>query len=136
MDTINKVVMGGRLTRDPEFEMVKDKWPKARITIATNLSFKSKNGQKEETCYLDAVLWGERAESARDNLQKGSPVTASGRLRLESWTNAEGKTMRKHTLHVDSIQYMETMPKENYVPEPIVEEDRSAENNTMDQLPF
>lgn len=135
MDTINKVIMSGRITRDPDFKMIQNKWAKADMTIATNFSYKTKNGQKDETCYLDFALWGEAAEQARDNLSKGSPITVEGRLKLESWQNAAGETRRKHVMHVDNIQYMETLPRENKVPEPKAEE-QLVNSEQLDELPF
>ncbi len=86
MANLNKVMIIGNLTRDPELRHTPKGTAVAELGIAINRAWKDDSGQKqEETTFVDVTLWGRVAEIAQQYLTKGSPCYIEGRLQLESW---------------------------------------------------
>ena len=81
MVSINIVILGGNLTRDPEVRYTPQGSAVASFGLAVNRSFKTKDGgQKEEVCFVDVETWGRQAETVGEYLKKGRPVLVEGRL--------------------------------------------------------
>ncbi len=96
---LNKVMLAGRLTRDVNLKWTPSGAAVADIGLAVNRSFTDSSGQKrEETCFVDVVLWRKQAEVCHKYLRKGSPVFIEGRLSLDSWEDTAGQ--RRSTLRV------------------------------------
>ncbi len=86
----NTVMLIGNLTRDPELRYTPGGDAVLGLSLAVNESWKDRNGaQQEKTHWIDATLWRELAEAAKD-LHKGDPVLIQGRLTNESWTDKDG----------------------------------------------
>lgn len=86
MASVNKVMLIGNLTRDPEVRYTPKGSAVADIGLAINRYFTMENGEKrEETTFVDVVLWGRQAELAQQYLSKGRPVFIEGRLQLDTW---------------------------------------------------
>ncbi len=105
----NKVVMLGNLTRDIELRYLPSGAAIAKSAIATSYKFKTATGeQKDEVCFLDFNIFGRSAEVANQYLRKGSKVLLEGRLVLEQWTAQDGTNRSKHSLRVDTMQFMDS----------------------------
>lgn len=108
MPGYNRTIMVGNLTRDPELKQLSSGTSVCRLSIASNRKFKNKqtNEMVQDVCYIDVDVWGPQAESCNKYLQKGRPVLIEGRLKFDSWHDAEGKTRTKHSIVADSVQFL------------------------------
>jgi single-strand DNA-binding protein len=90
MANLNKVMLMGNLTRDPELKYTPKGTAVAELGLAINRIFNSENGEKrEETTFVDVTLWGRTAEIAGEFLKKGRPVFIEGRLQLDTWDDKQ-----------------------------------------------
>lgn len=105
--SINKVVVSGNLTRDPELRMA-GTTPVLQMGIAVNDRKKNnETGQWEDVPnFFDVVVWGARGESLSRFLTKGTKVVVSGRLRWNQWQNAEGEKRSKVEIVADDVEFM------------------------------
>ena len=86
MASYNKVILMGNLTRDPELRTLPSGLSVARISIAVNRVYQSKEGEKkEEVTYVDVDAFGKQAETISKWCTKGSGIHIEGRLRLDQW---------------------------------------------------
>ena len=86
MASLNKVMLIGNLTRDPEIRHTPKGTAVAELGLAVNRRYTAENGERrEETTFVDVTLWGRTAEVAKEYLQKGRSVYIEGRLQLDSW---------------------------------------------------
>jgi len=104
----NRVIIIGNLTRDPEYKQLASGQAVARLSIASNRQFKNRQtgSAVQEVCYIDVDVWGAQAESCRQYLKKGSPVLVEGRLKLDSWEDANGQNRSKHSIVADRIIFL------------------------------
>ena len=83
---LNKVIIAGRLTRDPELKYISSGRAVCRVSIANSQFFKGKDGERREsTTFIDVSLWDKQAEWVGERLKKGRPVLVEGRLKSDSW---------------------------------------------------
>ena len=92
---LNKIILMGRLTRDPELRRTNSGTPVASFTIAVDRDFKSQDGEKE-TDFIDIVVWRSTAEFVSKYFTKGRMAVVEGRLHIRDW-NAQDGTKRRHT---------------------------------------
>src|SRR6478672_13807662 len=86
MPSLNKVMLIGNLTRDPEIKYTPKGTAIAEIGLAVNRVYSTESGEKrEEVTFVDVTLWGRQAEVAGEYLKKGRPVYIEGRLQMDSW---------------------------------------------------
>ena len=103
----NKVIIVGNLTRDVELKYLPSGSAVAKIGLASNRKYKKQDGSTaEDTCFIDANLFGRTAEVANQYLKKGSQVLIEGRLNFESWNDANGQKRSKHTITAESMQML------------------------------
>jgi single-strand DNA-binding protein len=96
--SFNKVILVGNLGRDPEIRYTPDGTPVCNFSMATTEKSKKDGQPVEVTTWFRVTLWRRQAEVASQYLTKGKPVYIEGRLRVEEYTDREGKT--RHTLEV------------------------------------
>ena len=90
MANLNRVLLIGNLTRDPDVRYTPKGTAVADIGLAVNRVFTGEDGEKrEEVTYVDVVLWSRLAEIAEQYLRKGRPVFIEGRLHLDSWDDKQ-----------------------------------------------
>ena len=90
MANLNRVLLIGNLTRDPEIRYTPKGTAVAEIGIAINRVFSGEDGEKrEEVTFVDITLWSRLAEIAEQYLKKGRPVFIEGRLQLDSWDDKQ-----------------------------------------------
>lgn len=93
MLAINKVMITGRLVRDPETRFTASGQAVTNFSVAVNRRFldSKTNEWRDETVFLDVESWGKLAERCSETLKKGRPVYVEGRLRADTWENREGQ---------------------------------------------
>lgn len=102
---INKAIVYGNLTRDPEMKALPSGQQVTSFSLATNRVWKDKAGAKQESVdYHNIVLFGKLAELAAQYLKKGGGVYIEGRMQTRSWDDASGKKYRMEIV-ADSMQF-------------------------------
>ncbi|MCX5712357.1 MAG: single-stranded DNA-binding protein, partial [Candidatus Omnitrophica bacterium] len=77
-----------------------------------NRRFKDKNGeQKEEVCFITAVVWDKQAETCNQYLKKGSPLFVEGRLQSRSWEDAAGQKRNVIEVRAERVQFLSSAPR-------------------------
>jgi single-strand DNA-binding protein len=90
MANLNRVLLIGNLTRDPELRYTPKGTAVTEIGLAVNRVYSGEDGEKkEETTFVDVTLWARQAEIAGQYLKKGRPVFIEGRLQLDSWDDKQ-----------------------------------------------
>lgn len=107
MASLNKVLLMGNLTKDPELRYTPNGSAVADFGLAINRTYTSNGEKKEETCFVDINVWGKQAESTSKYLQKGSPAFIEGRLQLDQWDDKEtGKTRSRLRVVAERVQFL------------------------------
>jgi single-strand DNA-binding protein len=95
MANLNKVFLMGNLTRDPELRYTPSGSPVCQFGMAINRVYKTSAGeQREEVCFVDVVMWGQRGVVISEYFTKGRPIFIEGRLQYDSWETPEGRRNR------------------------------------------
>ncbi|PKQ10091.1 MAG: single-stranded DNA-binding protein [Actinobacteria bacterium HGW-Actinobacteria-9] len=106
--SINKVMITGNLTRDPELKSTGSGMAVLKMGVAVN--DRAKNQQtgewEDRPNFIDVVMFGTRAESVSRFLSKGSKVAVEGKLRWSSWENQQGEKRSKIEVVVDEIEFL------------------------------
>jgi single-strand DNA-binding protein len=108
MASLNKVMIIGNLTKDPELTYTPRGAAVATIGLAINRSYTTESGErKEDTTFVDVELWNKLAELAGEYLRKGSSVFIEGRLKLDSWEDKQ-TGQKRHRLRIagESMQFL------------------------------
>ena len=104
---LNKVLLIGNLTRDPELRYIPSGSAVATFTVAVNRVYKDQAGEKkEQVSFIRVVVWGRRAEVCGEYLSKGSPVFVEGRLQSRDWETQEGQKRSTVEVVADNIQFL------------------------------
>jgi single-strand DNA-binding protein len=108
MANLNKVMLIGNLTRDPELRYTPSGKAVADISLAINRVWNNEQGQKqEETIFVDVTLWSRQAELAQQYLTKGRGVYIEGRLQMDTWDDKEtGKKRSRLKVVGDNLQFL------------------------------
>jgi len=108
MANLNKVMLIGNLTRDPELRYTPKGTAVADISLAINRVWNNDQGQRqEETVFVDVTLWGRQAELAQQYLNKGRGVYIEGRLQMDTWDDKEtGKKRSKLKVVAENLQFL------------------------------
>ena len=110
MADLNKVIMIGRLTKDPELRALPNGTPKAELRLATSREYKNRDGERQkDTCYIDITVWGRQAETVHQYLRKGRQVLIEGRIAFDEWEGKDGQRRSKHSIVADRVQFLDRM---------------------------
>jgi len=111
LPSLNRVIIAGNLTRDPEVRYTQSGAAVANLGLASSRYYKDPKDPagewKEDTCFVTVVAWAQLAERAGDSLKKGSPVLVEGRLQSRSWETDDGQKRSVIEIRADSIQNLE-----------------------------
>lgn len=112
MANLNKVMLIGNLTRDPELRHTPKGTAVTEIALAINRVWTNDQGQKqEEATFVDVTFWGRQAETIQQYLTKGRPIFIEGRLQLDSWDDKEtGKKRSKLRVIGETFQFIDSKP--------------------------
>jgi len=108
MANLNKVMLIGNLTRDPELRYTPKGTAVAEIGMAINRVRTNDQGQRQEdTTFVDVTLWGRQAELAQQYLTKGRPVYIEGRLQMDTWEDkTSGQKRSKLKVVGENMQFL------------------------------
>lgn len=102
---LNKVIIAGRLTADPELRTTSSGESVASFSVATNRFWRSKEGEKKEsTEFHNVVAWGRQAEIVHQFCKKGSIIMVEGRLQTRTWEGKDGQNRRTTEVVAEGIQ--------------------------------
>lgn len=106
--SFNRIIIIGNLGRDPELRYTPQGTPVCSFSLATNERRKDKTtGENNDiTTWFRVTLWGRQAETASQYLEKGRPVYIEGRLRVEEWTDRDGKQRHALEVHGTDMQFI------------------------------
>lgn len=112
MANVNKVILIGNVTRDPEVKFTPKGSAVTDISLAINRNYTLDNGEKrEETTYVDIELWGRLAEIAGEYAKKGRPIYIEGRLRMDSWEDkTSGQKRSRMKVVGENLQLLGSRP--------------------------
>ena len=109
MASLNKVLLIGNLTRDPEVKMLSSGRPVCNFGLALNRSFKDSEGNKrEEVTFVDVECFGPRAEAVGRFFSKGRPIFVEGRLKLDQWESKEGEKRSAIRVVLDNFEFVDS----------------------------
>lgn len=147
---INRVVLVGRITRDPETQQTNTGIPYVRFTLAVNRPFKDQNGERQAD-FINCVAWRSQADFMRSFVKKGNQLAVEGRIQTNNYTDANGNNRQAFDILVESVSNLEPVSKnEGYQPQPpfgngfqpVSQQPSHQESNVMefevseDDLPF
>jgi single-strand DNA-binding protein len=108
MAYLNKVLLIGNLTRDPELRVTPKGTAVCQFGLAVNRQYKDESGaSRDETAFIDIEAWGKQGELVSKYLQKGSPAFIEGRLRFDSWEDKQsGQKRNKLKVVLENVQFL------------------------------
>jgi single-strand DNA-binding protein len=119
MANLNKVFLIGRLTRDPELRYTQSGTAVAEFGLAMNRNYTTSSGEKrEETTFVDVIVWQRKAEVICEYMSKGRPIFVEGRLELDRWETQDGQKRSKLRVVADNFQFLGGGPRASGGPGP------------------
>ena len=107
MASLNKVLLIGNLTKDPELRYTPNGTAVTNLRVAVNRKFKDRTGElKEDTCFLTVTAWDKQAEICNQYLQKGRAVFVEGILQSRSWETNDGQKRSTIDVRAERIQFL------------------------------
>jgi single-strand DNA-binding protein len=107
MANLNKVMLIGNLTRDPELKYTPGNQAVCELGLAVNRKYRTKdNEEREEVTFVDCEAWGKQAEVIKQYMAKGRPIFIEGRLKLDTWEDKEGGKRSKMRVVVENFQFL------------------------------
>ena len=104
---MNKVVLIGRLTRDPELRYTSSNIPAASFSLAVNRPFQNQSGVREAD-FINIVMWRKQAETAKKYLTKGSLIAVEGRIQTRNYDGQDGKKVYVTEVVADNFEFLES----------------------------
>lgn len=120
---MNRVVLVGRLTKDPDLRYTPNGVPVATFTLAVNRPF-----NKEETDFINCVVWKKAAENVANFLKKGSLAGVDGRIQTRNYEGQDGKKVYVTEVQAESVQFLEPRGEKK--------KDEPAPQTRVDNDPF
>ena len=144
MASLNKVMLIGNLTRDPQLSFLPSQTPVVEFGLATSRKFKKQDGsQGEETCFVDCQMFGKRAEVINQYLKKGDPIFVEGRLKFDSWQAQDGSKRSKLRVFVENFEFLgkgggsrQNSGQASDGPPPPTDDDVPYDGGMDDDIPF
>lgn len=107
MASLNRVILVGNLTRDPELRSTPGGTSVANFGLAVNRRYTNKQGERiEDVDFFNIVVWGRQAENCSTYIRKGNPVAIEGRLQSSMWETPEGQKRSKVEIVADNVQFL------------------------------
>ena len=135
---LNKIILMGRLTKNPELHRTSSGVAVTSFTIACDRDFKSQNGEKE-TDFIDIVAWRNTAEFVSKYFAKGRMAVVEGRLQIRDWKDKDGNNRRTAEVVADNVYFGDSKRDERLANDPEVESVKQPEFTEIseeDDLPF
>ena len=126
---MNKVVLIGRVTRDPELRYTASNIPSVRFTLAVNRPFENQSGQREAD-FIKIVVWRKQAENVKKYVTKGSLIAVEGRIQTGSYEK-DGQRVYTTDVVADNVQFLESKAQsQNRVDNDVTPSDFAFNNNS------
>jgi len=109
---MNRTVLLGRLTRDPEIRTLQDQTSLCRFTVAVDRRGQ-KAGTERQADFVPCVAWRKTAELMHQHFRKGQRILVTGSLQTRSWEGQDGKRQFAMDLHVEEFEFVDPRPKES-----------------------
>lgn len=106
MASLNRVILIGNLTRDPELRYTPSGMAVAKFGLAVNDRFKQGDEWKERVNFIDIVVWGKQGENCSEYLAKGRSACIEGRLQYSTWETEEGQKRSKIEVVADRVVFL------------------------------
>ena len=104
---MNKVVLTGRLTRDPDLRYPSSNIPVANFTIAVNRTYTNQNGEREAD-FINVTVWRGQAENVKKYVSKGSLVGVEGRIQTRNYEGNDGRRVYVTEVIADRVEFLES----------------------------
>jgi single-strand DNA-binding protein len=112
MASLNKVLLIGNLTRDPDVRVMSNGRPVCNFGLALNRSYKDAEGnRKEEATFVDVECFGPRAEAVGRFFTKGRAIFVEGRLKFDQWESKEGEKRSALKVVLDNFEFVDSRPE-------------------------
>ncbi len=126
---MNKVVLIGRVTRDPELRYTASNIPSVRFTLAVNRPFENQSGQREAD-FINIIVWRKQAENVKKYVTKGSLIAVEGRIQTGSYEK-DGQRVYTTDVVADNVQFLESKAQsQNRVDNDVTPSDFAFNNNS------
>ena len=109
---MNKVVLIGRLTRDPELRYTGSNTPVATFSLAVNRNFQNQNGEREAD-FINIVVWRKQAENCKNFLTQGSQVAIEGRIQTRTYDDQNGQKRYVTEVVADNVEFLGSKASSN-----------------------
>jgi single-strand DNA-binding protein len=108
MASLNRIILLGNLTRNPELRYTPAGTPVSSFGLASNRRYRQGEAWQDEVCFIDVVTFGPQAEAITTYLSKGRLVLVEGRLRWRSWDGEGGQRRSKHEVIAERVEFLLT----------------------------
>ena len=136
---MNKAILIGRLTRDPELRYTTSNRAVCQFDLAINRPFINQETNRKEADFLRIILWDKQAENTAKYIHKGSQVAVEGRIQTRNYDNSEGKKVYVTEIVANNIQFLDSKSDSgnvNNLPEPPITDTTTTNNTTQNNDPF
>ncbi len=140
---LNRVILIGRLTKDPELRYTPTGVAVAQFTLAIDRPFTNSQSKERETDFLNVITWNKLAETCANYLKKGRLTAVEGRIQTRNYDNSEGKKVYVTEIVADNVRFLESSNSGTPVREEMSSSDQTATKNnrpspsrTSQQDPF
>lgn len=128
---LNRVILMGRLVKDPELRYTQSQKPVASFTIAVERDY-AERGQDRATDFVDCVAWQGAANFIHAHFVKGQMIAIAGRLQFRDWQDKDGKARRNAEILVENAYFADSKGKPTAEAKPAWSEEKQASS----ELPF
>ena len=131
MASLNKVLLIGNLTRDPDVKMLSNGRPVCNFGLALNRNYKDAEGnRKEEVTFVDVECYGPRAEAVGRFFTKGRSIFVEGRLKLDQWESKEGEKRSAIRVVLDNFEFVDSKLEASGISErqPVIDASHKTES--------
>lgn len=132
---LNKIVIMGRMTRDPELRSTQTGTAVASFTLAVDRDMKDKQTGERKADFIDCVAWRQTGEFVSKHFSKGRMAVVEGRLQNREWTDKEGNKRRSSEIVADNVYFGDSKREEAYSV-PTTDASQFAELEDNVDLPF
>lgn len=134
MPSMNKVILIGNLTHDPELKYTQSGTAVGKFSIAINHKYKDASGNvQEDVTFVPITVWGAQAENCHKYLTKGRPVAIDGRLRITDYTKDDGSKGKWTEVVASSVQFLGS--RDNVQPQANTDQPETS-TGPEDEVPF
>jgi single-strand DNA-binding protein len=132
----NRIILIGRLTRDPELRYVPSGAPVASFTLAVDRPFRDQQGNRE-TDFIDIVAWRKLAEQVSQYMSKGRMVAVEGRLQIRSYETQDGQKRKVSEVVADGVRFLDRGKAAATTETPVAAHEEPAPGGSEDEdVPF